>query len=661
MTAVAPTASPESPRRSAGIALLFLATFVAYAGAWDAGFIWDDEDYVLQNPLLRAPDGLWRIWFSPSELPQYYPLVHTTFWIEHQLWGVQPLGYHLVNVALHALNAVLFVGILRKLEVPGALLAGLLFALHPVHVESVAWITERKNVLSGALYLLSLGAWLRYTDGGPRRSMWWSSFALFILALLSKTVTCSLPAVFLLLAWWRAPAEVSGLRAAMARFSATIPFFVVGFAAAMVTAALERGHVRADGPEFAFSIADRVLIAGRALWFYAGSLLWPFGTCFNYPRWVLDASDPVQWAYPIGAAVLLVALVRAIPRLGRTPVFVALCFGGSLVPALGFFNIYPMRYSFVADHFQYLANLAPLALVAALGARVALSRTPTVQTAMKVSAALLAALLGGLTYRSLDAYRDVESLWTVTVAANPDSWLARTNLAGYQIQRGELDRAIESLEHSLAVQRRSGHEATETWMALGLAHWRGGQLEDARAAFEAGRRADPDNNQNLAWLGGLLLELGENEAAGEALDRSIEIREDNWTAQAFLAELRWSEGNLAAAVRHADVALALNSLAFPALRARARALRALGRIDEAIQTAGKALLRDSASDATRQMFVDVLVDSLRSFEPDRAGSISAQVFAQIPADLANGLREAVLARLTDPDRRTAVANAIRDR
>lgn len=635
-----------------GFALIALATLVAYAGVWDAGFIWDDEDYVTQNPLLRAPDGLWRIWFSPTELPQYYPLVHTTFWVEFQLWGVQPLGYHAVNVGLHALNAVLFVGILRRLGVPGALLAGLLFALHPAHVESVAWVTERKNVLSGTMYLLSLGAWLRFVEGHGRRD-WVLSFALFVLALLSKTVTCSLPAVFLLLAWWRSPQGESGLRAVRAQLTATLPFFVVGFAAAMVTAALERGHVRAEGPEFDFSAFERILIAGRALWFYAGNLLWPFGTSFNYPRWILDASSPLQWAFPIAAVALVIGLARLIPRIGRAPLLVALCFGGSLVPALGFFNIYPMRYSFVADHFQYLANLAPFALAAALSARYVGNR------AGRAAAALVLILLATQTYRATAAYEDAEHLWLHTIERNPDSWLARTNLAGYQIQRGELDAAIEGLERSLEVQRRSGHEAVETWMALGLARWQGGALDEARAAFERGAVADPRNNQNLAWLGGLLLEQGDTAGASEALQRSIAIREDNWTAQAFLAEIAWKSGEPEAALRHADASVALNPLSHPALRARARALLALGRIDEAIRAAGTALLRDAAGAEAQEMFADVFAGCLRTLEPAQGAAIAAQVFGQLPADMAPALSDALLSEIRDPTRRDAIRAALR--
>jgi len=652
MNAAAPTARPSPISPAMGVALVVLATFVAYAGVWDAGFIWDDEDYVTQNPLLRAPDGLWRIWFSPTELPQYYPLVHTTFWIEFQLWGVQPLGYHAVNVGLHALNAVLFVGILRRLGVPGALLAGLLFALHPVHVESVAWVTERKNVLSGTMYLLSLGAWLRFVEGRVRRDLV-VSFALFLLALLSKTVTCSLPAVFLLLAWWRSPIGESGLRAVRAQLTATLPFFVVGFAAAMVTAALERGHVRAEGPEFDFTALDRILIAGRALWFYAGNLLWPFGTSFNYPRWILDASSLLQWAFPVAAVVLVIGLVRLIPRIGRAPLLVALCFGGSLVPALGFFNIYPMRYSFVADHFQYLANLAPLALVAAIGARSLASR------AARTVAALVLTLLATQTYRATAAYEDAERLWLHTIERNPDSWLARTNLAGYQIQRNEVAAAIEGLERSLEVQRRSGHEAVETWMALGLAHWQGGAPDRARAAFEQGAVADPQNNQNLAWLGGLLIEQGDIAGASAALARSIAIREDNWTAQAFLAEVAWKSRDAAGALRHADASLALNPLAYPALRARARALLALGRVEEAIPAAGTAVLRDAADQETRAMFVDVLSGCLETFEPPRAAAIAAQVFGQIPANLGPALSEALLSQVRDPARREAIREALR--
>src|SRR5262249_45486376 len=149
--------------------------------------------------------GLGRIWFEPQASPQYYPLVFTSFWIENKLWGLRPLGFHLVNVLLHAANAILVWRILKRLEVRGALVVGAIFALHPVHVESVAWVTERKNMLSGLFYLLTLRAWLRWDSiDADRKWQWYTlSLILFICALLSKSVTATLPAVILVIIWWK--------------------------------------------------------------------------------------------------------------------------------------------------------------------------------------------------------------------------------------------------------------------------------------------------------------------------------------------------------------------------------------------------------------------------------------------------------------------------
>ena len=223
--------------------LIVLITLLAYIRAMRGGYVWDDETHVTHNLTLRTLDGLRKIWLKPGTVPQYYPLVHTTFWLEYNLWHLHPFGYHLVNVLLHSFNAILLLFILRYLRVPGALLAALLFALHPVHVESVAWITERKNVLSGLFYLSSFLAYLRFynltADPLPhsssssvlhpisdQESHLWRYYALslflFICALLSKTVTSSLPAAILLVLWWKRN------RLRWRDVSFLIPFFVLG-------------------------------------------------------------------------------------------------------------------------------------------------------------------------------------------------------------------------------------------------------------------------------------------------------------------------------------------------------------------------------------------------------------------------------------------------
>ena len=226
-------------------------------------------------------------------------MVFTTFWVEYHLWGLNPRGYHLLNILLHAANAVLVAKVLQQLRVPGAWLAAFLFALHPVHVESVAWVTERKNALSAFFYLLSLRQFLSWfgfpgiplaADATPtaefrsRPQAYVAGLALFLAALLSKSVTCSLPAVLLLILW-----QHGKLSRRTTLWLA--PLFALGLALGLNTAWLERSHVGASGAAFEWTFAERVIIAGRALWFYAGKLLWPVNLAFMYPRWHLDVTS----------------------------------------------------------------------------------------------------------------------------------------------------------------------------------------------------------------------------------------------------------------------------------------------------------------------------------------------------------------------------------
>ena len=263
-------------RALAAGALLVALTLAAYAPALDAGFVWDDDEYVTANATLRTVAGLRRIWLEPGAVPQYYPVTFTSFWLEYRLWGLAPLGYHLVNVVLHGLNAVLLWLVLVRLRVPGAWFAAAVFALHPMQVESVAWITERKNVLSGLFAFAAVLVWLAGERAGWRRDV--GVAALFAAAILSKSVTCTLPAVLLLLDWWR---HGTLARRTVVRM---LPLAVGGAAMAGMTIWMEQHHVGATGAAWSLSPAERVLVAGRALWFYPRTLVWPRALPFIYPR-----------------------------------------------------------------------------------------------------------------------------------------------------------------------------------------------------------------------------------------------------------------------------------------------------------------------------------------------------------------------------------------
>jgi protein O-mannosyl-transferase len=470
MTAVSPTdAIARDPvrRRLGAVALqaaaLVLITFCAYLPTLKNGFIWDDDRYVEQNRWLHRPDGLWHIWFQYDSEPQYYPLTHTAFWTEYHLWGLHPLGYHVDNLILQIANALLLWRLLVQLQIPGAWLAAMLFAIHPVQVETVAWATERKNLLSALFYFLSLRAyfktgfvdWIQNPTSGDRSAsssgqtiqwLWYiSALLLFILALLSKSVSSSLPAVILLLAWWKRgslrPRDIYPL----------IPFFLAGLWMGALTSWMEKYVVGAIGPVFsAITPADRICIAGRVIWFYLLKLVIPLKLTFIYPRWNIPPSPP-PWLYlfPASVTLFLISLWLLRYRIGRGPLCAALFFVGTLVPALGFVDVFPMRYSFVADHFQYLACIGPFALFAAGVARVQIARLNLGTLASLV----IIPPLAFLSFEQTQIYKDRLTLWQYSVDQNPASPMAHDNLAAALRDRGELDTA--EAEYHKAIDLRT--------------------------------------------------------------------------------------------------------------------------------------------------------------------------------------------------------------
>lgn len=440
----APTASlPATVPAVAWGALLFAVALLAYGPALTGGLLWDDDGHVTA-PALRSWSGLSRIWFEPGATQQYYPLLHSAFWLEHRLWGDAPAGYHLVNVLQHALAATLFGALLRRLALPGAWLAALVFLLHPVCVESVAWISEQKNTLSTSLYLAAALAWLRFEeDRRPARylvAMLW-----FVAALLAKTVTASLPAALLVIAWWR-----RGRLDWRADVRPLLPWLILGGCAGLGTAWFEAAQIGAAGEDFLLGPVERVLLAGRVAWFYLGKLLWPAGLAFFYPRWEIDATAWWQWLFPLAALAALGAGLWW-SRRDRSPLAAALLFGGTLFPVLGFVNVYPFVFSYVADHFQYLASLGMIAFLVAAATR-GFHRLNLPGWSGPVAALGLLAILGHLTWRQSGLYRDVFSLYETTLSRSPSSWVAHLNLGTALDDAGRPDEAEVHLRRALELK-----------------------------------------------------------------------------------------------------------------------------------------------------------------------------------------------------------------
>jgi tetratricopeptide (TPR) repeat protein len=546
-------------------------TILAYIPAMAGGFIWDDDIYVEHNAALRSLQGLWNIWMRTSTTPQYYPLVHTTFWIEYHLWGAglgAALGYKIVNVLLHATSAILLWRLLRMLRLPGAWLAAAIFAVHPLQVESVAWITERKNVLSGVFYLLAFGTYLRsigedgewkmeeredgrwkMEDGkspSPPSSIlhppssYFLSLLFFLLALLSKTVTATLPAAILLVLWWKRG------RLRLSDFTPLLPFFLVGMGMGGVTGYLERTQVGAHGPEWsALTPLDRVLIAGRAIWFYAAKLFLPINLTFIYPRWHIEPHQWSQFAYPAGVILVVFTLWFLRRRIGRGPLTAVLFFIGTLFPALGFANVYPMRYSFVADHFQYLASIGLISLFASI----------VTKSRFRIAFGWIVILtLGTLTFARGFAYRDRETLWRDTLAKNPNSWMAHTNL-GHALH-AKADDAGAAVQYQEALQ--DAPEVADTHLNAAISLAIAGDFDGALAQCRRAIQIDPSFVDAYANMAKAYLSKGNFPEAESAARRAIEIAPKYPLGHYMLARALELSGQLPQAAAEYTAALFIN-------------------------------------------------------------------------------------------------------
>ena len=536
---------------------LVLVTIVAYQQAWHAGFIWDDDIYVTQNRLLTAPDGLRRIWFSLDSPSQYFPLVYTAFRLEYALWGLNPAGYHWVNILLHAANALLVWRVLRVLGVPGGWLAAALFALHPVHVESVAWITERKNVLMGFFFLLALFAWTRFLEERSGRMWKYYVLALFFyaLALFSKTTACTLPAALLLILWLKKK-PINARRLAQ-----TVPFVALGFGMGLMTVWWERYHQGTQGELFAIGLPERVLVASRALWFYVGKLLWPTNLAFNYPRWTISVANPFDYLWLLATAGFGAAVYFARRRVGRSVEVAALFFATTLAPTLGFIMLYTFRYSFVADHYQYLASLGPLALAAA-GLTIAFDRLEKRAPFLRpVFCGALLLALGALTWRQCAIYADADTLWRTTLSTNPRSWMAHNNLA-------------ISLQHT-------------------------GRMDDALAHYNTALEANPNYGEGHYNLANALVQLGRVDEAVVHYEKALEINPNNAAAHYNLAAVCFQIGKGDEAIAHYREALEINPNHAAAHNNLGNVLGQMGKVDEAVLHFRKAIEIDPAYGAAQ--------------------------------------------------------------
>jgi Tfp pilus assembly protein PilF len=572
-----PATGPARPRLLLPLALVAAATFAAYAPAWHGEPVWDDDAH-LTSPELRSVDGLRRIWLEPGSTQQYYPLAHSAFWVLHRLLGDDTLGYHLVTIGLHAISAALVALLLVRLAVPGALLAATLFALHPVQVESVAWMTEIKNTLSGVFYLSAAIAYLRFDRA--RHWRWYAAASvLFLFALLTKTVTATLPAALLIVFWWQR-GRIEWRRDVMP----LVPWLAIGLAAGLFTAWVEQALVGARSEDFPLTPIERALLAGRAVWFYLGSLAWPANLTFIYPRWQISQTDWLQYL-PLAGLVALFALSYRLRRRSRAPLAAVLLFCGALFPALGFVNVYPFRYSFVADHFQYLATI-PIFALAASALVTALERRGRAAWRMPVALAI-GALLAVLTWNQSRQYADAETLYTETLRRNPAATMAHINLGLLYLQ-GPPDRREAAADHLEEATRLEPGNA-DAWVNLGAALQQSGSLDDAAAAYREALRLRPAHGAAQNNLGAVLEGLNRHAEAAEAYAEAIRLTPESAEIRANLGRALLALGRTEDAAAQFTEALALDESSASTRYLLATALAELGRLDEAVAEYSRAL------------------------------------------------------------------------
>ncbi len=622
-----------------GVALCAMVA-ISFYPALSAGFVWDDEIFV-EEPAVHAWSGLWTIWFSPADIEReghYWPIVYTTFWLEHKLWGLAPFGYHLINVLLHMANVLLLWRLLRRLAVPGAWAVAAVFAVHPLHVESVAWVIERKDLLSSLFYMAAALCWIRSMENEgdwwgrssdsirvPRPGLYLSALGLFAAAMLSKSVAVTLPVALAICLWWKRG------RVTWTDVCRIAPFFLVALCIAVADLSYYTSSRELD---FDYGLPERVLIAARALWFYVGKLVWPTDLAVIYPLWDIDVRDLLAWGYVIAGVAVLALLWVGRHRLGRGFLAGAAFFAVTLSPMLGFVDFAYMRYSLVADRYTYLAGVGVMAVLIGATAH-GVSKLPDL---VRIGAwgTLLAvlAVFGRITWEQAGIYRDEVTFYDHVISFNPGASVYR-NLANALIETERFEEALAASR--IAVEQRPRNAAAHNTRGIALLAM--DRLDDAEESFrraleldsshrgarhnmaEVRRRQgrfvesirwyrevldiDPDFALAHAGMGDTLFRLGQYQQAAESLAQAVSLRPHtlpiavgHLLAEAVRKQQRYEE----AIERYRDV-LEIDPEYAPAHAGIGYALLQLKRYEEALEALARSVSLRPRSPAAADRYV----------------------------------------------------------
>lgn len=531
--------------------ILIVATTLVYQPAWRGGLIWDDDLY-LKNAQAHS---LVEIWIQPPKTQQYHPLVGTAFWIGSKLWGDSMLGYHLLSIVFHACSAILIFKIVEQLRIPGAWLAAAIFALHPVQVESVAWLVELKNTLSGVFFFAAIYVYLRF-DQSRNKLQYIAVLFLFVIGLLAKSVVALFPLVILIIVWWK--------RGKIEWKRDLIPlatFFPIAALAGILTAWMEQNFAAGGEERFDYSILDRFLMAGRSFWFYLAKIFWPADLILIYPTWTINPAIWWQYLFPFAAIALFIGLWM-IRRRSRAPFAGVAYFTIVVFPMLGFFDqsfymwdFGPFRHSVIlrADHFQYLAIVGIIVPLCG-GAAILLARLdPALRIIGYACAVVVLIILTALTWRQSRLYQNAETIFADVVTKNPESATAHNNLAGALMDRGAIDEAI--FHYRKAIELKPDYQFAN--YNLGAALVQKGELDEAVQRLNWVLRDNPNDARAYFTLANALSKQGNQNDAIAYYGRALRLVPDFPDAHTNLANLMLERGNISGAIEHYREALRL--------------------------------------------------------------------------------------------------------
>jgi tetratricopeptide (TPR) repeat protein len=583
--------------------VLVIVTFLAYFPALRGGFVFDDV-LIIDSPLIHANNGLSRIWFK-AEAQDYYPLTESLWWLEWRCWGDHATGYHAVNVLLHAVNAVLVWMVLRRLKIPGAWLAALVFAIHPVNVATVAWISEQKNTLSMLFYLVAILLYLRF-DEKSRWGWYGLSLAAFVLALLSKTAVVMLPVVVLGLVWWLH--RTVRVRDVLS----SVPFFVLSLVMGLVNISFEYYRSMGGHPVRTVGFPFRLAAAGWVPWFYLYKALLPANLMVIYPQWEVDAS---RWVSYVPGLVLIGSLAWfwwKRQTWGRPWFFGLGYFVVTLFPVLGFFEQSFYRFSLVADHWQYYSIIGAIALAVAAGEWVCRRMGEPGRYARAVACVAVLLVLGAATWRRSGVYAGEETLWRDNVAKSPRAWQAHTSLGVALLQISKIHEAMQHFEQALRIKPDYAEAHYNLGVALAqlgrtqeaiaqyqqvlrikpdfaMAHYnwgvaleQAGKIEEAIAHYEQALRINPDYAEAHNNLGEALARTGKIQEAIAHFEQALRIKPDDFVVHGNLGSALEQAGKIEEAIAHYEQALRINPDYAEAHNSLGAALGQTGKIEEAI-------------------------------------------------------------------------------